>query len=127
MCEAMHGAILCDAYGIPWHPVFTYPGISSSKWRDWLGSMGHHDVKFFYVRGPRDNKWKHHVFARVLGSSLASITSLWYENVRANIFLINILIISNKPNFHLSNRTLVSKIAELQQGIIRSFLLELKK
>ena len=126
MCEAMHGAILCDAYGIPWYPVFTFPGISRSKWHDWLGSMGHQDVKILYFRGPRDNKWKHHVFARVLGNSLARITSLWYEAIRANIFLINIMIISKKPDFHLSNRTLISKIVELQQGIIRSFLSELK-
>lgn len=38
--EAMHGAILADAFRIPWIPVKAYPHISEYKWQDWLMSVG---------------------------------------------------------------------------------------
>lgn len=37
--EAMHGAILADAIGIPWVPVVAYPTINSFKWQDFAASM----------------------------------------------------------------------------------------
>lgn len=36
MCEAMHGAIICDALRIPWIPLKCYSYISDFKWEDWL-------------------------------------------------------------------------------------------
>ena len=91
MCEAMHGAILCDAYGIPWLPVFTYPGISHSKWSDWLGSMGHQNVNFLYLRGPRDNKWKKAILSQFFGNSISEIVSARYEQLMAQVFLKKLL------------------------------------
>lgn len=37
--EAMHGAILADAYRVPWTPTKAYPHISEFKWQDWLDSV----------------------------------------------------------------------------------------
>ena len=40
LCEAMHGAILADAYGIPWQPIRAHPKISARKCDDWGSSIG---------------------------------------------------------------------------------------
>jgi succinoglycan biosynthesis protein ExoV len=40
IAEAMHGAILADAYGIPWIPVISNRMILPFKWQDWCASMG---------------------------------------------------------------------------------------
>jgi polysaccharide pyruvyl transferase len=39
MCEAMHGAIVCDALRIPWIPIKCYSYISDFKWEDWLQTL----------------------------------------------------------------------------------------
>ncbi|MEM0981729.1 MAG: polysaccharide pyruvyl transferase family protein [Cyanobacteria bacterium P01_H01_bin.58] len=37
--EAMHGAIVADALGVPWIPVVTSPRILQFKWQDWCASV----------------------------------------------------------------------------------------
>jgi hypothetical protein len=36
LCEAMHGAIIADAFGIPWQGYKAYQHIDQTKWNDWL-------------------------------------------------------------------------------------------
>jgi succinoglycan biosynthesis protein ExoV len=38
--EALHGAIVADALGVPWIPVASNPLILPFKWRDWLAGVG---------------------------------------------------------------------------------------
>ncbi len=46
LTEAMHGAILADAFRVPWTPVKAYSHISEYKWQDWLLSVGITDASF---------------------------------------------------------------------------------
>jgi len=39
ICGAMHGAIIADAFRVPWIPV-TYGEVNTFKWRDWCASLG---------------------------------------------------------------------------------------
>lgn len=40
VAESMHGAILADAFRVPWVAVSTSRSINSFKWNDWAGSLG---------------------------------------------------------------------------------------
>jgi succinoglycan biosynthesis protein ExoV len=40
LTEALHGAILAEAFRIPWVPVNTSPTILEFKWLDWSDSIG---------------------------------------------------------------------------------------
>lgn len=40
LAEAMHAAIVADAFGVPWIPVVTNSTINSFKWEDWCSSIG---------------------------------------------------------------------------------------
>ena len=40
VAESMHGAILADAFRVPWIAVATSDSINSFKWRDWAATVG---------------------------------------------------------------------------------------
>jgi succinoglycan biosynthesis protein ExoV len=40
VAESMHGAILADAFRVPWVAVATSNSINSFKWRDWAATVG---------------------------------------------------------------------------------------
>ncbi|MCU0537787.1 MAG: polysaccharide pyruvyl transferase family protein [Hydrococcus sp. Prado102] len=39
LTEAMHGAIIADAFRVPWIPIVTNPTILPFKWQDWCQSI----------------------------------------------------------------------------------------
>jgi succinoglycan biosynthesis protein ExoV len=61
LTEAMHGAIVADAYRIPWIPVKTIKTINDFKWRDYLGTVG---LEFHpnYLRTPYSRKFLTGIF-----------------------------------------------------------------
>jgi succinoglycan biosynthesis protein ExoV len=38
--ESLHGAILADLMGVPWHALVTHHRINAFKWHDWCASIG---------------------------------------------------------------------------------------
>lgn len=40
LCESLHGAIFCDAMGIPWRPIVLARRFNDFKWRDWMDGLG---------------------------------------------------------------------------------------
>ena len=40
VAESMHGAILADAFRVPWVAVATSDSVDSFKWRDWASTVG---------------------------------------------------------------------------------------
>lgn len=49
LTEAMHGAILADAFRVHWLPVKAYKHISEYKWQDWLQSVKV-ETKFNHIK-----------------------------------------------------------------------------
>jgi succinoglycan biosynthesis protein ExoV len=39
LTESLHGAILADAYGVPWHGFAVSRNFSTTKWTDWTASL----------------------------------------------------------------------------------------
>ena len=39
LAESMHGAMVADAFGVPWIPVVSSGEILSFKWQDWLDTL----------------------------------------------------------------------------------------
>lgn len=50
LTEAMHGAIVADAYRIPWIPIKSYDSFNYFKWNDWAQS---HDIEININKIPR--------------------------------------------------------------------------
>ncbi|RZM76530.1 polysaccharide pyruvyl transferase family protein [Leptolyngbya iicbica] len=59
LTEAMHGAIVADAFRVAWLPIVTTPNILAFKWHDWCQSIGveyypHHIGRLFDFRQKND-------------------------------------------------------------------------
>jgi succinoglycan biosynthesis protein ExoV len=50
LAEAMHGAIVADAYRVPWTAIRTHSDINDAKWADWAMSMGMEDKPIRFWR-----------------------------------------------------------------------------
>jgi succinoglycan biosynthesis protein ExoV len=58
LTEAMHGAIIADAFRIPWIPIVTSPIILPFKWQDWCSSVGleYQPIYLDRLHHPRNKK-----------------------------------------------------------------------
>lgn len=58
LAEAMHGAIIADAFRIPWIPIVTHHSILRFKWQDWCSSirLEYQPVYLDRLHHPRDKK-----------------------------------------------------------------------
>lgn len=61
IAEAMHGAIVADAFRVPWIPVSSVAATNDFKWLDWCGTLdlSYAPVRFSPMYPNRGNKtWK---------------------------------------------------------------------
>jgi succinoglycan biosynthesis protein ExoV len=121
VCEAMHGAIIADAYDVPWRPLFTFDGISESKWQDWLSVLSHKNVHFTKFRGPRKIDFKKEQLSRYFQEKLATCLACGYERIGESYFKFRLQNQLEK-DFYLTPRTEVSKIQNRQRTIINEFI-----
>lgn len=74
LAEAMHGAIIADAFRVPWIPIRAYSHINEFKWKDWCGSLGlpFHPIRLppIFAEGPRGSKKLEHLCKRTLAPTL---------------------------------------------------------
>jgi hypothetical protein len=90
--ESMHGAILADAFRVPWIPVRLYPQVNLFKWQDWMQSLGLRremvEIKPLFAEAPATgralrNRFKRTVAAAGLGKEhwprLEVRASTWRE------------------------------------------------
>lgn len=54
LAESLHGAVVADAFGVPWVPVASSDDILSFKWEDWLDTL---QLEYRPCRVPRRISW----------------------------------------------------------------------
>lgn len=121
VCEAMHGAIIADAYGVPWRPLFTFDGISVSKWEDWLSVLSHENIHFTRFRGPRKVDFKKEQLSRYFQEKTASRLARGFESIGESFFKFR-LHNELQKEFYLTPRREVSKIQNKQRAILDKFI-----
>lgn len=67
LTEAMHGAIIADAYRIPFIPIKTIKTINNFKWNDYLNSMGLADFNPALIDTLYDKSFLVNLFKNKLG------------------------------------------------------------
>ncbi|MFA5038097.1 MAG: polysaccharide pyruvyl transferase family protein [Candidatus Omnitrophota bacterium] len=115
--EALHGAIVADAFRIPWMPVVTKASILRFKWEDWCASM---DLKYSPLflwppwKGGQDGllcRMKRAMKARLVKKQLRTIMS------RQKFFL-------SKRNIHLDRiRRMEARLEDFRSDLLHQAFL----
>lgn len=86
LAEAMHAAIVADAFRIPWVPVVTNDRINEFKWRDWAASLNleyaPQQIPRIYQRSHIANGVRHRLgglLPDVGVHAAAGAADLWYQ------------------------------------------------
>ncbi len=130
LTEAMHGAILADAYGVPWHPVKAYAYINDFKWQDWASSLKM-NVNFSLIeptfKGDEGLPLKNKVFNTIkrLLKPLGLASKSWTpapesrsSSSQVSLAAEMLKALSKNASFHLSDINLrKSKVEELRNVI----------
>lgn len=113
----MHGAIISDAFRIPWIPVKCFPFIDEFKWLDFTSSMNIKDFEFNFLPKIHDKYFFSDVIARKLGSKLiGDFLAPFVFRYRKWIFKKRLVQISlNAKKYNSDNELLNSKIIQLKQ------------
>jgi succinoglycan biosynthesis protein ExoV len=100
--EAMHGAIVADALGIPWIAVRTGgPGVLDFKWRDWCGSL--------------DIRYRSHAMIRLYASAAPGVKLA----VKSAIATAQLFRISRAEPQLSSDSVRAARLAELHERLSR--------
>lgn len=83
LAEAMHGAIIADAFRIPWIPVISHPTILPFKWQDWCQSIDI-DYKPSYIDRLHHPRQKLDIF------SPARLVRDWFRQKQSASQLLNV-------------------------------------
>ncbi|MDO6760248.1 polysaccharide pyruvyl transferase family protein [Tamlana sp. 2_MG-2023] len=119
--EAMHGAIVADAFRIPWIPIKTYPFIDDFKWNDFTSSMKIKEFNFNYFPYIHSKHFFYELINRKLKlKPLAKIGSAFIYHYRLNLYKKKLLKVIKYSKPYLSEDDwLKSKIEELKNCITR--------
>ena len=79
-CQSLHGAIVAEAYGVPWAWWKGFHGrVATFKWHDWFGSIGIAPADFSLRELDRAMRWRAHARTRI--PDLVALRQVLMENV----------------------------------------------
>ncbi|WP_299106670.1 polysaccharide pyruvyl transferase family protein [uncultured Winogradskyella sp.] len=117
--DAMHGAIVADAFRVPWIPTKGYPFINDFKWGDFTSSMEITNFKFNQLPKLHDISFfekiiKDKIKIAFIAKFLAPIVSKF----RVHSYKRKIQQIIKADQFYLSNDKIIeSKVAQLKNKL----------
>ena len=114
--DAMHGAIVADAFRIPWIPTKGYPFINEFKWNDFVSSMEIENLAFNHLPRLHDETFfKQIIKEKVKLSFLAAILAPFVVQYRIQAYKRKIKQIIKEDKYYLSNdKVIATKVAQLK-------------
>ncbi|MBF2057631.1 MAG: polysaccharide pyruvyl transferase family protein [Cyanobacterium sp. T60_A2020_053] len=117
IAEAMHGAILADAFRVPWIPIITHGAINRSKWEDWCSSI---DIEYQPLYFDQISYLKTRSNTRLY--PLKKIKQSWVNNLHLDFCLKGFRHIVKHPQFFLSDSDTMENLTEKLSAKLQTFL-----